>query len=107
MSNTRYVAGANLERSAKRVLESKGFYVMKSGGSKGILDLIAMKDGESWLCQAKLHGILSPADRAKLIKLAQDNYCIPVLVYKLDGDSKPYFKKLTGVGAKDAEPITP
>lgn len=39
---TVYDGGANVERKAKKELESSGYYVVRSAGSKGAFDLIAI-----------------------------------------------------------------
>ena len=67
---TRYEGGAELERAAKKVLEDNGYYVIRSAGSKGIIDLSAFKVGETLLIQCKTDGYLTPAERVSLRKLA-------------------------------------
>jgi hypothetical protein len=67
---TNYRNGANLERAAKRYLEDNGYYVTKSGGSKGVVDLVALKPGEVLLVQCKTDGYLAPAERTALRQLA-------------------------------------
>ena len=37
---TNYSKGANFERRVKRYLESCGYYVVRSAGSHGVLDLV-------------------------------------------------------------------
>lgn len=44
MSN--YANGAKLELAAKHYLEENGYFVVKSGGSKGVADLVALKPGQ-------------------------------------------------------------
>ena len=72
MPNAMYRAGEDLAREIKARLEKDGYYVMKSGGSRGIVDLIALKPGETLLIQAKKQGRISPADRARLTETARD-----------------------------------
>lgn len=43
MPNANYIRGANFERKIKKEYEQNGYYVMRSSGSKGIADLIAIK----------------------------------------------------------------
>lgn len=40
---TNYNSGANFERKVKKHIENKGYYVMRSAGSKGSFDLFAVK----------------------------------------------------------------
>lgn len=53
MANTKYNRGVALERFIKRALEANGYYVMRSAGSKGIADLIAINHLELLFIQAK------------------------------------------------------
>jgi hypothetical protein len=43
MPNKRYIAGRNFEYKVKRELESLGWYVIRSAGSKSLFDLIGIK----------------------------------------------------------------
>lgn len=67
---TNYANGAALERAVKKLFEANGYYVMKSGGSKGSADLVALKRGETVLVQCKVDGYLRPAERKALCDLA-------------------------------------
>ena len=46
MPNKNYINGSNLERSRKKDWEGLGYFVMKSGGSRGPFDLIAIREGK-------------------------------------------------------------
>lgn len=49
-----YKRGTEIEHKIKNMLEVKGWFVVRSAGSKGVLDLIAMnKKGEIFCIQAK------------------------------------------------------
>lgn len=49
-----YKRGAEIEYRIKNALEAEGWYVMRSAGSKGLLDLLAInKKGEMFCIQAK------------------------------------------------------
>ena len=67
---SRYDGGADLERAAKKVLEDSGYYVVRSAGSKGAVDLAAWKEGEVVLVQCKMDGYLDPGERVAFRKLA-------------------------------------
>ena len=70
MTAPNYRNGAQLERAARVVLESVGYYVIRSAGSKGAADLVALKPGEVLLVQCKLDGKMPPAEREAFAKLA-------------------------------------
>lgn len=40
---SKYNKGVNFERRVRKDLENKGYYVVRSAGSKGVFDLIALK----------------------------------------------------------------
>lgn len=44
--NRRYVAGRNFEYKTKREWEEKGYLVVRSAGSKGPVDLVAIPNGQ-------------------------------------------------------------
>ncbi len=53
MSSRNYRSGANFEREVKRLLESKKFYVVRSAGSKGAVDIVAGKNYVFYFIQCK------------------------------------------------------
>lgn len=50
---TNYQKGYAFERQVKKILESKGYYVMRSAGSHTVIDLIAFKEDDLLLIQLK------------------------------------------------------
>ena len=62
-----YRNGADLERAVKHHLEDNGYLlVIKSGGSKGKVDVIGLKRGETVIVQCKRSGTaVRPADRVR------------------------------------------
>lgn len=52
-SMSRYARGAYQERKLKRELEASGFYVVRSSGSHGRFDLVAISDDKLLLIQLK------------------------------------------------------
>jgi len=56
---TNYKRGYAFERKCKIDLEKKGYFVIRSGGSKGVADLVAMKGKDVLLIQCKRDGKLS------------------------------------------------
>jgi len=49
-----YSTGYRVEREAKQMLESEGFFVLRSAGSHGLFDLVAIKDNQVRLVQVKV-----------------------------------------------------
>lgn len=67
---SRYQVGGKFERRVRTYYERKGFFVVRSAGSHGPVDLVALKKGEVLLVQCKVNGQLSRADRGELVELA-------------------------------------
>jgi len=67
MSRSSYSKGMRAERKVKRGLESKGWLVRQSKGSRGPYDLYAMRGGRKLLVQVK-SGTAS-ASRSEVRKL--------------------------------------
>ena len=62
---TRYSNGAARERRIMRKLEEEGYYTIRSAGSHGVADIVAVKKGEVRFIQSKTSGYLTPEERAK------------------------------------------
>ena len=70
---TNYARGANFERQIKAHLEAKGYFVLRSAGSHGTVDLVAFgPKWPVWFIQAKIHGTMSPAERRELYRYANE-----------------------------------
>lgn len=87
MPNRNYVNGYNFERLTKKKWEEKGFYVIRSSGSHGIADLVALCAGSSgnpmvYLIQCKTKGKISLQDRESLKNTASGIGATAVLVYR-------------------------
>lgn len=83
MPNKHYNRGSVFERRIKRELEDVGYFVVKSGGSKGPVDLSVLDgSGNPYLLQCRKDGRLSKEDLAKLEKLGGDFRTAVVLVCK-------------------------
>ena len=70
----RYASGANIEREIKKKLESDGFSVIRSAGSKGSIDLVAYDNKIIKFIQVKYapdkkHMKVTKKEYAKLRKL--------------------------------------
>ena len=122
-----YRQGADLEREVKRYLEDNGYsLVIKSGGSKGKVDVIGLKRGETVIVQCKRGGnepipmeewrqgrgaaAMSPADRVNLRRLAADIIAIPIFCRWVKDGRKARelgFTELTSMGPAGNRPWTP
>lgn len=71
--------GANLERRLRDTLVAAGWWVLRSPASKGAADLLALRDGEILLVQAKRSGALPPREWNNLMDLAEKTGGRPVL----------------------------
>jgi len=81
--NNNYRRGYNFELRVKRSLEKRGYFVVRSSGSHGPADLLAVsKDGKVLAVQCKLDGYLSPKEFRKLLLLAARYPVTPYLASK-------------------------
>ena len=108
---SKYDDGYRLECAVRDALRGEGYEVFRSAGSKGAADLIAFKPGEILFVQAKKSaGQMSPAERAKLIRLS-GMVCGAPLAARWYKDGRKarlvVFEELTGPGPKDIVPWTP
>jgi len=83
-AQSRYRKGAAKERQLKHKLEMCGWYVMRSAGSKGALDLIAIRDGCVVGFQVKVGGI----GRAEIGELCALAKAVKIPIYAALWDSK-------------------
>ena len=119
-----YRNGADLERAVKHHLEDNGYVlVIKSGGSKGKVDVIGLKRGETVLVQCKRSPItkeawrqgrgaaaMSPADRTELRNLAYMVGAVPLLaVWVKEGSAARQigYTELTSKAPAGHRPWTP
>ena len=71
-----YRKGADFERELKRRMETEGWFVVRSAGSKTPVDIVAIRSGFVRLIQCKNTGRAFPkADREKLIAVGYDTGC--------------------------------
>mgnify|MGYP000570454909 FL=1 len=68
-----YARGAAFERKVRRLLEEDGWFVVRAAGSKGIVDLVALRERGNvlrvQLISCKLNGYVPPAEREQLLEL--------------------------------------
>lgn len=90
--------GRRIEHLVRHNMEAEGYIVMRSAGSKGAVDLFAIKPGQALFVQVKRSGTLPPAQWNRLYDLAQMIDAIPVLAEKLPGRPIRYYRL---IGRKD------
>lgn len=97
---TQYQRGADFERKVRDELmhDMDAAYVVRSAGSRGIVDLVAFFPllrlvPEVWLVQCKRDGKLSAEDRELLLSLAAETGCRAVLA-KIPTDGGVEFEVL-------------
>ncbi len=67
---TQYSNGRLLEYATMARLEADGYWTMRAPGSKGKVDVVAIKPGQILLVQCKKSKPIGPAERAELRALA-------------------------------------
>lgn len=82
MPNRNYNRGANFERAIKKNMEDADHFVVRSAGSKGPADLVAInEDGEVTLIQCEV-GTVSKSKLELLKKVALTYNCNALMVKK-------------------------
>lgn len=74
----RYRKGADKERRLKKKLEKEGYWVVRAAGSKGVADLVAIKDSQAYLIQVK-HERISPKEAKQLREICASCGAFPVV----------------------------
>lgn len=100
---TRYSRGADFERRVKSDLQKHGWLVVRSAGSHGEVDLMAMGPEltDRALIQCKRDGRMSLEDRRGLESLGDAFSALPILAYLDDGIQ---YSRIDGDGYKDWAP---
>lgn len=104
--------GTRAENAVADELGAMGHDVIRSAGSKGAADLVAMHDREILFVQVKLvnpkgpvYTQLSPNERTELIRIARRVDGFPIVAQRHQGrGSRPAFTRwylLTGTGPND------
>lgn len=90
----RYAQGRALEYKVRNALVKNGYYVIRSAGSKGAVDLLAMKFHEILMVQVKKDGSLPTTEWNRLYFLARQLDAIPILARDSDkrGGSVRFFR---------------
>jgi Holliday junction resolvase len=101
---TQYSRGADFERSTWKDLQKHGWFVIRSAGSRGVIDLMAVAPGpEVLFIQCKRDGRLSIEDRRDLYNLALAFHATPILAYR-DDDKQLKYSEIQGDAYVDWHP---
>lgn len=92
---TNYANGATFERKVAALLTTDGYLVMRSSGSHGEADLVALKQGQVLLVQCKSNGRLDPGDWNGLHEVAQRVGAVALLAHR-PAPGKVVYWRLTG-----------
>lgn len=98
MSNSMYRRGYRFEISVKKYIEHLGAYVIRSAGSHGVFDLIAVKNGSVFGIQCKKDGQLSVHDRKVMLEYYKTHKIIPLLAFRRN-------RKLVILDLRTNEPV--
>lgn len=93
---TNYSFGRDLEYQVKAELEGYEYFVIRSSGSKGPVDLVAFRRPEILFIQCKRTGTLSPKEWNRLGALACKEGAIPLLVSKKSSGVGNLYWRLIG-----------
>ena len=84
MPNLARQRGDYFERRTRETLEAEGFVVIRSAGSLGCADLVALKAGElPLLISCKLHGKLPRSELNHLEQVARRAGALPILAWRV------------------------
>jgi len=96
--NKRYIAGRNFEYRVKEHYEKEGYYVVRTAGSKGIADLVAIPNRKDFIeyalliqCKRISYKKVSKQEVRKLLETASKYKAIPVLATK-EGKRTVFFE---------------
>jgi len=78
-----YKRGRQFEYFVMDKKKKQGFFCMRSAGSKGFADIIAIKKGRIEFIQAKMGCSMQKSEREGLIELAESVGAIPLFIQKI------------------------
>lgn len=114
-----YQRGRRVEQEVIDFLGTRGYDCIRSAGSKGAADIVAVHDQEICFIQVKLNDKtwVSPAEREQLLRLAnragsRRSGAYAVVAYKITNPSdgrkrKLVFRELMGPGPRETAPWIP
>lgn len=103
---TKYSAGADFERRVGAGFALDGYFVVRSAGSRGVCDLVAIKLGQVLLVQVKrTNPVLPPTARFDLVLAAERIGAVPLVAFQPAPRKPVEFRRLTGYEAGQWEPF--
>lgn len=107
---TKYAQGRQFEYKVRDYLVEHGFFVIRSAGSKGVVDLVAFKTKEILFIQAKRTGILPPHEWNSLYWLATDLGAVPLMAQEPSGRGQSvqlFILQAPKTGRGERQPLHP
>ena len=100
-------AGIDFERRVRTELEADGYWTMRAAGSRGAVDVLAVKPGQVLGIQSKLSNpLLPPSERFALLAWATRCGGVPLVASRVrhGRGSVVVYRRLTGPGPADFVP---
>ena len=82
MGNKSYIKGRNFEYRVKKYYENKGYYVIRSAGSHGIFDLIAISNTKVLGIQCRVNKKIKKDEIEKMAEFETKYGITPVIAYR-------------------------
>jgi hypothetical protein len=102
-----YAAGRRVEYAVIKELKKHGYFTSRGASSKGMADVIAIKEGQILFVSCKLTDGPGPGERRQLLNVAR---CIPdfgIALVALGPASRITYRQLTGTDPKAWVPWAP
>ena len=93
---TNYSRGYRFESTIAGQLRQDGYFCVRSGGSHGVADVVALKPGQILLIQAKIDGNCTVAEWNELFATALQLGAVPLLAWRPKRGVIEY-RRLTGL----------
>jgi hypothetical protein len=95
-----YAAGRGVEYAVIHDLQDNGYYTIRAASSKGLADVVAVKEGQVCFVNVKKTTPPGPGERRQLLNVAR---CIPdfgIALVALGPASRITYRQLTGTSPK-------
>jgi Holliday junction resolvase len=104
-----YIDGRRVEYAVLADLRANGYDTVRAASSKGLADIVAVKQGQALFVSCKRTTMPGPKERAELVRIAAciPREGVPIVALKPLGHSRPTYRVLTGIGPKDWQPWSP
>jgi len=89
MVNKQYQRGRRFEYKVKKLLEDNGFIVLRTSGSHGFADLVALRDNQVYFMQLKYGAKISAREYSKMYDIMVDT-AVADNIHFMVVHSKPY-----------------